>query len=192
MTINLELIAKANNTTLKRVQTIYSQLFGDAELPADVAELHITGVLERIKQHKETVAIACDRYIKEAEKQQKKSGKNGNGADTSTGKGSIQERLKKDRETTKKLTQARFVAIVQESNKKLADWLQNGINEDELTPELRAALSDSEDEVMDALTSVIDVEGNYVIDEAPKLAQPSIIGWLPPSQPEHLESIGVN
>ena len=190
--INAQSIAKANATTEKRVLTIYSQLFGDAELPADVAELHITGVLERIKTHKETVAIACDHYIKEAEKQQKKTAKNGNGAGASTGKGSIQERLKKDRETTKKLTQARFVAIVQESNKKLADWLQNGINEEELTPELRAALSDSEDEVLDALTGVIDVEGNYVIDEAPKLATPLIAGWLPPSPQEHLESAGVN
>lgn len=190
--INAQSIAKANATTEKRVLTIYSQLFGDTEMPTDVAELHITGVLERIKAHKETVAIACDQYIKEAEKQQKKAGKNGNGSGAKTGTGSIKERLKKDQETTKKLTHARFVAIVQDSNKKLASWLQNGIDEDELTPELRAALSDSEDEVLNVLTGVIDVEGNYVVDDAPKLSERSIAGWLPASLPERLESADVN
>ncbi|MBD2066040.1 hypothetical protein H6F93_00550 [Leptolyngbya sp. FACHB-671] len=191
MSINIPFIAKANSTTEKRIQTIYTHLFGEAEVPTELAERHITAVLERIKAHKETPAVACDKHKKECEKQHQKVAKNGNGAGESNGQGSIKERLQKDRETTKKLTQARFVAIVRESNEKLADWLRNGIDEEELTPELRAALSDSEDEVMDALTGVIDVEGTY-IEDAPKLAQPSIIGWLSPSLPERLESVGVN
>lgn len=181
--MNFNQFAKTKKTTPKRIQTIYTYLFGGLEIPGEVAELHIGKVLERVALTKETLAVACDAYKKEVVLQtQQKPAEKENGQ-KKTGKGSIGERLEKDRATTKKLTASRFVAIVKESNEMLASWLRYGIPQSELTSELEASLEDSEDDLNNALTGSIDTEGNYV-ESLPQVigSTHSIIGWLPPSQ----------
>lgn len=189
-TINYQELAGKLGATNKRLRTIVERLFGDIDVTQEVALPHIEAVLERIKKHGETVAIACDAYKLEVTKnhQQQHQTQTPNG-NAKPGKGSITQLLESDRSATKKLTQKRFAAILRESNELLASWLTNGIPEDELSDDLEAAIIDSDDMVLDALTESIDATGAYQYD-APKSLSGGIAALLMPSPEPHTNGNG--
>jgi hypothetical protein len=168
--------------TQKRVQTIYSRLFGDIEVAADVAEPHIQEVLKRIKKDGLTVFDACDAYKLEVTKQHQPQSTTTAKASNTPGNGSVSALLESDRKATRKLSQKRYAAIVRESNSLLADWLSNGLPDEELSDELEGAIFDSDDLVLDALSEVIDSQGSYSYPKALNPSQPSIAALLLPSQ----------
>lgn len=182
-------IAAKFNATEKRVFSIYQHLFGDAEVPQDVAEKHIGEVLALIKKGKETVAVACSRYTEKvrAEHQQHTS-QNANGANGRTqkaGTGSIQDILRRDKQAAEKFAEQRYASFVQHSDEVLTHLLSQGIDGVGLTDEFVAALSDKNDALYDAVLGSVTATGSYLIaaeDNAAKLGPVGgIIAWLPPS-----------
>lgn len=178
--------------TAKRVQTIYSRLFGEIEVSPEVAEPHVQEILTRIKKQNLTVFEACDAYKLEVTKQHQQSPPNAAKTSDKPGQGSVSALLESDRKATRKLSQKRYAAIVRESNELLADWLTNGLPEDELSDELEGAIFDSDDAVLDALTEVIDGTGCYSYPKALiGTPSPSIAALLMPSPIERtVESTG--
>lgn len=164
--INFNQLSSDLGATPKRLQTIYSKLFGDLEVTTEVAKPHVEAVLNRIKTHGETLAMAVDSYKLEITKQHQSNQPNAAKTSDKPGKGSVSALLESDRSATRKLTQKRFTAIVRESNELLADWLTNGLPDDELSSELEGAIFDSDDMVLDALTEVIDGQGAYSYPKA--------------------------
>jgi hypothetical protein len=165
-TINFQTLATELKITPKRAQTIYTRLFGDIEVSGEVAKPHIEAVIQRIKKSNETVFEACDGYKLEVTKQHQSQQPISNKTNDKPGKGSVSALLESDRSATRKLSQKRYAAIMQESNKLLADWLTNGLPDDELSDELENSIFDSDDMVLDALTEVIDSQGVYSYPKA--------------------------
>ncbi|MCT7981531.1 hypothetical protein [Laspinema olomoucense] len=177
------------NATPKRLSTIFTRLFGDVEVSLDVAEPHIAEVLKRIKRDNLTVFDACDAYKLEVTKQHQTSPSTTAKASNTPGNGSVSALLESDRKATRKLSQKRYAAIVRESNSLLADWLSNGLPDDELSDELEGAIFDSDDMVLDALSEAIDSQGSYSYPKALAPSQPSIAHLLLPSHTEPTPNI---
>jgi hypothetical protein len=182
--INFQTLSSDLGATPKRLQTIYSKLFGEIEVSADVASPHLKAVLDRIKTTGETLAIAVDSYKLEVTKSHQQSTQATAKPSDKPGKGSVSALLDSDRSATRKLTQKRFTAIIRESNELLANWLQNGLPEGELNDDLENAIFDSSDLVLDAMTEVIDVTGEYRYPQALKPSGNSIAHLLLPSSKE--------
>lgn len=181
-TINYNNLATELGTTAKRVETILRTLFGDFEATQEQVTPHVKAVLELIKSKGLTVPDACDTYRLEVQKQQQQTSKSSSKPGDKPGKGSLSHLLESDRSATLKLTQKRYTALIKESNNLLADWLTNGLPEGELDDELENSIFDSSDDVLDALTSVIDITGTYQHPQALKPSGNSIAALLLPSQ----------
>ncbi|MCT7970106.1 hypothetical protein NG799_27715 [Laspinema sp. D1] len=180
-TINYNNLATELNTTAKRVETILNTLFGDFEATQEQVTPHVKAVLELMKSKGLTVPDACNTYRLEVQKQQQQQTAKSTAKGDKPGKGSLNHLLESDRAATLKLTQKRYTALIKESNGLLADWLQNGLPEGELGEDLENAIFDSSDDVLDALTSVIDVTGTYQHPQALKPSGNSIAHLLLPS-----------
>lgn len=181
--INYQTLSQELNTTAKRVETILSTLFGDFEATAEQVKPHVEAVLKLVKSNGLTVVDACNHYRLEVQKQQQQqSGKTAAKPGDKTGQGSVGALLEQDRKATKALSQKRYAAIIRESNTLLANWLTNGLPDDELSTELEDSIFDSSDAVLDALTEAIDITGEYSYPQALKPSTPSIAALLLPSQ----------
>ena len=184
--LNIKQIATKFNATEKRIFSIYQHLFGDAEVPQEVAEKHIGEVLAIIKKGKETVAVACSRYTEQvkAEHQQHKAQAD-NRQPQKAGTGSVQDILKRDKEAAEKLALQRYASFVQHSDEVLTHLLSEGIDGVGLANEFTTAMSDKSDALYDAILGRVSATGSYLIaeeDNAPKLGPVGgIIAWLPPS-----------
>jgi hypothetical protein len=180
--INYNNLATELNTTPKRVETILNTLFGDFEATQEQVTPHVKAVLELIKTKSLTVPDACNTYRLEVQKTQQQQAPQTTAKGDKPGKGSLNHLLESDRSATLKLTQKRYTALIKESNNLLADWLSNGLPEGQLDEELENSIFDSSDDVLDALTSVIDVTGTYQHPQALKPSGNSIAHLLLPSQ----------
>ncbi len=179
--INFNELSKNLGATPKRIETIFTRLFGDFEVTTEQALPHLKAVLEIIKKDNKTPFDAVDAYKLEIQKQQQQGSKNASKTSDKPGEGSLTAILENDRKTTKKLAVKRYTAIVTESNKLLARMLTEGITEEDLTEELENAIFDSSDLVLDAMTEGIDITGEYSYPQALKPSQP-IAHLLLPSQ----------
>jgi hypothetical protein len=179
--INFQSLSQELKVTPKRIQTIITRLFGDFEVTTEQAKPHIEAVITKIKTSNLTVFEAVDAYKLEVAKQQQQSTQPTAKTSDKPGKGSLSALLESDRSATKKLSQKRYGAIIQESNKLLAEWLKNGIPDDELSDELEESIFDSDDAVLDVLSEVIDSTGSYSYPLALKPSGNSIAHLLLPS-----------
>ncbi len=194
--LNIKEIAIKFGATEKRVFSIYQHLFGDAEVPQEVAEKHIGEVLGLIKKGKETVAVACSQYAEKLKAQYQQHGtQSGNGQAKKAGTGSIQDILLRDKEAAQKWAKQRYVSFVQHSDEVLTQLLSEGIDSAALTDEFISALSDKNDALYDTALGGISATGVYLVDaeesNAPKLGPAGgIIAWLPPSPSASSEQKG--
>jgi hypothetical protein len=191
--INYQTLSQELNTTAKRVETIFSTLFGDFEATEEQVKPHVKAVLDLVKSKGLTVPDACDTYRLEVQKKQQQQGsKSSFKTPDKPGEGSLTAILENDRKTTKKLAVKRYTAIVTESNKLLARMLTEGITEEDFTEELENAIFDSSDLVLDAMTECIDITGEYSYPQALKPSERSIAHLLMPSQEKPTPSISTS
>jgi hypothetical protein len=181
--INFHQLSKDLGATPKRLEAIFTRLFGTFEVTAEQATPHLKAVLEIIKKDNKTPFDACDSYKLEIQKQQQQQTSQATPKTSDKpGNGSLAAILENDRKTTKALTQKRYVGIVKESNQLLASWLMYGLPEGGLSTELEDAIFDSSDLVLDAMSEVIDSTGEYAYPQALAPAESSIARLLLSSQ----------